>query len=311
MTDTAREAAIARVRAYVEARTIAPDDFAIDHAYAEPAVVTLTLGDLRLLLSGEGGSVASLLVKAADEPATPLSAELLAARQALEPFVAVSSSYRNFHADALPFNGDDIEFPALLPPDGDLGKVTLARADFAEAEKVHARLLSRELFGAPRQPSEAFRLALRRAVDLANEAIPPGNVYTDAWLKARGFTNRYVADLAKAVFDIDDTLDDVSGHPREAQSEAAADLPKPPVTAEGWRPIESAPRDGTHILTFKRGVLSDYTHAARWIEGSRDDREEDDGAAAWREVWAHGRISEPTHWRPLPPAPPSGEGGGL
>ena len=54
--------------------------------------------------------------------------------------------------------------------------------------------------------SGRFRDALKRAVALADQTIPPGNEYTAAWEKAHGFSNRFVADLAKAVFDLDDAL---------------------------------------------------------------------------------------------------------
>ena len=56
--------------------------------------------------------------------------------------------------------------------------------------------------------SDHFRRRLRHAVDLANETIPPGNVYTIGWLTAHGFSNSFVASLAKAIFDVDDALDD-------------------------------------------------------------------------------------------------------
>ena len=52
--------------------------------------------------------------------------------------------------------------------------------------------------------SGRFRDALKRAVALADQTIPPGNEYTAAWEKAHGFSNRFVADLAKAVFDLDE-----------------------------------------------------------------------------------------------------------
>ncbi len=60
-----------------------------------------------------------------------------------------------------------------------------------------------------------------------------------------------------------------------------------------WQPIETAPRDGTEVLTFgKHG-----TSVLFW----------DDEYAAekcWREksAWLALR-DEPTHWMPLPPAP--------
>lgn len=81
--------------------------------------------------------------------------------------------------------------------------------------------------------------AVCRAVDLANETVPPGNVYTAAWEKSHGFSNRFVADLAKAVFDID-----------EALSEATAD------TGDKGSSVASASREGsTEPATASRVAL--------------------------------------------------------
>ena len=65
---------------------------------------------------------------------------------------------------------------------------------------------------------------------------------------------------------------------------------------EGWQPIETAPKDGTHILAYcdrmkEVGEVMWSTSFGRW------------GAtwviAGFNQPWA----SRPTHWRPLP-APP-------
>ena len=56
-----------------------------------------------------------------------------------------------------------------------------------------------------------------------------------------------------------------------------------------WRPIEEAPKDGTHILVTNGKRQA----AAYW----------------WPAVWmgtTHCGMNEPTHWMPLPP-PPAGE----
>ena len=61
--------------------------------------------------------------------------------------------------------------------------------------------------------------------------------------------------------------------------------------AERWRPIETAPKDGTEILIVDRVGMC----VAKWAEYCGWISYTDDG---WYEacVW-------PTHWRPLPPAP--------
>lgn len=88
-----------------------------------------------------------------------------------------------------------------------------------------------------------------------------------------------------------------------APAEAAlALLDQPPARAEGeWRPIESAPKDGTPILAW-----CVHPHA-RW---ATDDKEwcapvvtqwinHNGGGWTW-----NGMAGTFTHWRPLPAAPP-------
>lgn len=90
-----------------------------------------------------------------------------------------------------------------------------------------------------------------------------------------------------------------------AALEAAALAP----VDDGWRPIESAPKDGTTILVSfgTRGV-----HAVAWCEPSGFDHEiwcVDDGKhgpyalRGWSEK---PRPTAPTHWRPLPAPPKDG-----
>lgn len=53
----------------------------------------------------------------------------------------------------------------------------------------------------------------------------------------------------------------------------------------GWQPIEAAPKDGTHILVRKDGLVA----AVYW----------------WPEVWmgtTHCGMKNPTEWLPIPPA---------
>lgn len=67
-----------------------------------------------------------------------------------------------------------------------------------------------------------------------------------------------------------------------------------------WRPIRSAPQDGTEILVFVDG----HVVVATWSDGR------------WQAMVAGRRIVEhqggfdlaaPTHWRPVPPPPGSVE----
>lgn len=100
-----------------------------------------------------------------------------------------------------------------------------------------------------------------------------------------------------------------------------------PVPFGGWKPIESAPKDGTRILAF--GMADDdyqrifidtnkpkvpVMEVIHWIEGWYDD-EIDNGDGTYRKekklgysYWKpHGPYYyKPTHWMPLPPAPKEG-----
>ena len=66
-----------------------------------------------------------------------------------------------------------------------------------------------------------------------------------------------------------------------------------------WRDIETAPKDGTHILTGKFSdpvtIQSDY-----WSEFAKPDE-----GGCWCD-WPSG-FQDPTHWMPLPEPPDDGE----
>lgn len=75
------------------------------------------------------------------------------------------------------------------------------------------------------------------------------------------------------------------------------------IEAEGWRPIETAPKDGSTIIGWSKYCLEPVT--VRWVGND------------WQSVWERGRVVSSqsdfgtdyetpgplTHWRPLP-APP-------
>ena len=61
-----------------------------------------------------------------------------------------------------------------------------------------------------------------------------------------------------------------------------------------WKPIESAPKDGTRVLSYREGYAESM--AVVWWNGTGC------GAACWLPV--NGAVwHSPTHWQPLP-APP-------
>jgi hypothetical protein len=80
---------------------------------------------------------------------------------------------------------------------------------------------------------------------------------------------------------------------------ACMDMARAGVTAllpdHGWQDISTAPRDDSPVTLFKR-----------WNEGEWHVGEGyfDTFAQAWS--WADGRMTTPSHWRPLPSPPASG-----
>lgn len=85
---------------------------------------------------------------------------------------------------------------------------------------------------------------------------------------------------------------------RSLLHDAAALLRSEPVGEPvGWRPIETAPKDGTHILVWMRheayGFKAEGVDTARWT---------DHNGGGWV-TWLSGT---PTHWMPLPSAPTEG-----
>lgn len=78
-----------------------------------------------------------------------------------------------------------------------------------------------------------------------------------------------------------------------------------------WRDIETAPRDGTHILIAPHMDVALWDHGAeRWITNVIPLNSDRTIADDWRarpvmmfEQYASNWGIEPTHWLPLPPAP--------
>ena len=62
-----------------------------------------------------------------------------------------------------------------------------------------------------------------------------------------------------------------------------------------WQSIETAPKDGTHILAFIPERELDLIYVVKWLSGRANHWEEADG-----EQFA---IYDPTHWMPLPEPP--------
>ncbi len=104
-----------------------------------------------------------------------------------------------------------------------------------------------------------------------------------------------------------------TGADRHTALECLAELEKvlaQPQQPAGWRPIETAPKDGTEILLSNGDDVSQghWLYEAPYIRERRDadgryiDQDESDGFEGWID-WLGGMNPEPTHWMPLPPAP--------
>lgn len=66
-----------------------------------------------------------------------------------------------------------------------------------------------------------------------------------------------------------------------------------------WRPIETAPRDGTKVLAWNKGC-------GHWVASFRlptygEPQNESHYVKEWRD--GGGRWATPTHWMPLPAEP--------
>ncbi len=81
------------------------------------------------------------------------------------------------------------------------------------------------------------------------------------------------------------------------------------VAPEGWRPIESAPKDGTSILAWF-SWFGGQCEVCSWA----DDKQGKPPRPYWSAISErtfgvrHARESQPKYWQPLPP-PPECDGG--
>ena len=69
-----------------------------------------------------------------------------------------------------------------------------------------------------------------------------------------------------------------------------------------WQPIDTAPKDGTWIWAFypRKFRHWDQYAVARWLDTPGNN-------SMWWDAAEHRDDEQPTHWRPLPPPPTSGE----
>lgn len=79
--------------------------------------------------------------------------------------------------------------------------------------------------------------------------------------------------------------------------------PQVPTIPKGWQPIETAPKDGTRVLTVVRGFVVCigwwFSDAGKWMTTDAEDYADD---GAW-EYQVSNSVYLPTHWMPLPAGP--------
>jgi hypothetical protein len=85
--------------------------------------------------------------------------------------------------------------------------------------------------------------------------------------------------------------------------------PQPAPAPAGWQPIETAPKDRTHVLVAPGTWGSKDASIAYWDA----DKYSKSQRPYWRRTDDYGRVTisrekQPTHWMPLPAAPQKKEG---
>lgn len=178
------------------------------------------------------------------------------------------------------------------------------------AQAIHARIIQAQEVGAMSKPiSQEIAEAIISHLGDERETMVNLIANTPAHMDDRGPNNTNLIDHIPIVGG------EVPGMPSQAIYWAVDRLLSQgfrlyPKAAEragdgGWQPIETAPKDGTHILLL--GVLKHD----RVTIGFYDD----DGSSWW--AYFHPRLPmggdlNPTHWQPLPsPPPPEARSAGL
>lgn len=76
------------------------------------------------------------------------------------------------------------------------------------------------------------------------------------------------------------------------------------TTGGGWRPIETAPKDGQFVLLWCGDSLGDIPRVGNWVEANSVFVDEGYGPpeSGWWDLEGR-RELKPLHWLPLPDAP--------
>jgi hypothetical protein len=120
-----------------------------------------------------------------------------------------------------------------------------------------------------------------------------GGEVPDGWLLVPQTPTEEMIDAGDRELDGDDPC------PLTIWRAMLAASPSPSVTQGGWRPIETAPKDGTQIIVFSTEEADPSPTLAVFLAGESD---------FWLDAYDHSPMTgvvsgKPTHWLPLPPPP--------
>lgn len=132
----------------------------------------------------------------------------------------------------------------------------------------------------------------------------PGN--PASWTTVYYQTGREMITREWIVFVLREAADKYGGElepdQRQVICRAAADMLDADALLQSWRPIKTAPRDGTKILALdSRKCMEDEPHALAWWS-DRVYEWEKPNRGVWRNSSSFTEF-KPSHWQPIP-APP-------
>lgn len=114
-----------------------------------------------------------------------------------------------------------------------------------------------------------------------------------------GLLEPHVVEAAALAYEMSPCHDLIGPMEDALRAAIAAAPPAPVLPLSAWQPIETAPKDGSHILLFCQDS-SVKIGGGYWF--------------AKKNCWVHGgymrRLSDPTHWQPLPATPITEPGAG-
>lgn len=153
----------------------------------------------------------------------------------------------------------------------------------------------------------AFDAAIEAGVDAYLSAIPaqsqePVKAEVAAWRYRYMYGDDVWSEWKPSPIDPNDWTWPATWRDIEVESLYASPAPQVPAQSEGWRPIDTAPKDGTSVLCFAQlDGGGNRTVILRW------NREPKFGSRWMTDVLAFVPFT-PTHWMPLPASPTGKEG---